>query len=406
MRKTRTKRPAPSKNSVKGSVSEVFRAFLVLGLTSFGGPVAHIGYFRNAFVLRRKWLDDRSFADLLAMCQFLPGPASSQLGMAIGLVRAGFRGLFAAWIAFTMPSAILMIAFAYGVASIGGSLGSGWLAGLKAAAVAVVVQAVISMARSLCIGRERATIAVAAAAIASLLAGTAGQISTLMLGGLAGAIFIADGSSKAAGGKLRIPVSRALAAASLILFSALLIFLPLAAAATETGWLRLVDSFYRVGSLVFGGGHVVLPLLDAEVSRFIPHDQFLAGYGAAQAIPGPLSTFAAYLGALMQTPPNGMPGALIALAAIFLPSMLLVIGVLPFWWRLREAPLARRALAGVNAAVVGLLGAALWNPVIPLGITNLRSFVIALAVYAGIELWKIPPWAAVIAAAIMGFAAL
>lgn len=389
-----------------GSAAEVFRVFLMLGLTSFGGPVAHIGYFRNAFVLRRKWLDDRSFADLLAMCQFLPGPASSQLGMAIGLVRAGFRGLLAAWIAFTMPSAILMVAFAYGVASIGGSLGSGLLAGLKAAAVAVVVQAVISMARSLCVGRERATIAVAAAAIASLLAGTAGQLSALVLGALAGAIFIVDGNSKASGGKLHVPVSRSLAIASLVLFSLLLILLPLAAAATDAGWLRLGDSFYRVGSLVFGGGHVVLPLLDAEVSRLIPHDQFLAGYGAAQAIPGPLFTFSAYLGALMQTPPNGIPGALIALAAIFLPSMLLVIGVLPFWWRLREAPLARRALAGVNAAVVGLLGAALWNPVIPLGITNVRSFVIALAVYAAIELWRTPPWAAVIAAAIMGFAAL
>lgn len=389
-----------------GSAAEVFRVFLVLGLTSFGGPVAHIGYFRNAFVLRRKWLDDRSFADLLAMCQFLPGPASSQLGMAIGLMRAGFHGLLAAWIAFTMPSAILMVAFAYGVASIGGSLGSGWLAGLKAAAVAVVVQAVISMARSLCVGRERATIAVAAAAIASLLAGTAGQLLAIVLGGLAGVIFIVDGNLKASGGKLHIPASRSLAIASLVLFSLLLILLPLAAAATDAGWLRLGDSFYRVGSLVFGGGHVVLPLLDAEVSRLIPHDQFLAGYGAAQAIPGPLFTFSAYLGALMQTPPNGIPGALIALAAIFLPSMLLVIGVLPFWWRLREAPLARRALAGVNAAVVGLLGAALWNPVIPLGITNVRSFVIALAVYAAIELWRTPPWAAVIAAAIMGFAAL
>lgn len=389
-----------------GSAAEVFRVFLMLGLTSFGGPVAHIGYFRNAFVLRRKWLDDRSFADLLAMCQFLPGPASSQLGMAIGLVRAGFRGLLAAWIAFTMPSAILMVAFAYGVASIGGSLGSGWLAGLKAAAVAVVVQAVISMARSLCVGRERATIAVAAAAIASLLAGTAGQLLAIVLGGLAGVIFIVDGNLKASGGKLHIPASCSLAIASLVLFSLLLILLPLAAAATDAGWLRLADSFYRVGSLVFGGGHVVLPLLDAEMSRFIPHDQFLAGYGAAQAIPGPLFTFSAYLGALMQTPPNGIPGALIALAAIFLPSMLLVIGVLPFWWRLREAPLARRALAGVNAAVVGLLGAALWNPVIPLGITNVRSFVIALAVYAAIELWRTPPWAAVIAAAIMGFAAL
>lgn len=408
MRKTRTKRPSAPKNSVKGSVSEVFRAFLVLGLTSFGGPVAHIGFYRNAFVLRRKWLDDRAFADLMAMCQFLPGPASTQLAMSIGLVRAGLGGFFAAWTAFTVPSAILMIAFAYGVAWVGSALGSGWLAGLKAAAVAVVAQAVITMARTLCPDRERATMGFAAAALASLLPGAWGQILTLVLGGLAGLAFVRSNDIKGSVSYLHVPVSRTLAAFSLAIFAALLVLLPLAAAATGDGWLKLADSFYRVGSLVFGGGHVVLPLLQAEVTGpgLVPHDQFLAGYGAAQALPGPVFTFAAYLGALMQTPPNGITGALIALIAIFLPSMFLVVGAVPFWWEWREAPPARRALAGVNAAVVGLLGAALWNPVIPLGITNLRSFVIALAVYAGIELWKIPPWAAVIAAAIMGFAVL
>jgi len=390
-----------------GSVLEVFRAFLPLGLTSFGGPVAHIGYFRNAFVSRRGWLDDRSFADLLAMCQFLPGPASSQMGMAIGLARAGPGGLLAAWVAFTLPSAVLLVAFAYGVTSAGGTLGAGWLAGLKAAAVAVVVQAVVSMARSLCTTRQLATIAVAGAALASLWPGTIGQVSTLVLGALAGAIFIHEEKTKAAtAGKLHIPVPHSLAALSLAIFAALLIALPLAAAATGAGWLRLADSFYRVGSLVFGGGHVVLPLLEAEVRTLIPHDQFLAGYGAAQAVPGPLFTFSAYLGALMPAPPNGLGGAAIALAAIFLPSMLLVIGVLPFWWKLREAPRARVALAGINAAVVGLLGAALWNPILPLGITNTASFVIALLVYAAIEFWKVPPWAAVIAAAIAGYIAL
>lgn len=401
MRKARQKNPAP-----KGSVAEVFRAFLVLGLTSFGGPVAHIGFYRNAFVLRRKWLDDRAFADLMAMCQFLPGPASSQLGMSIGLVRAGIGGMLAAWTAFTVPSAILMIAFAYGVASVGSALGSGWLAGLKAAAVAVVAQAVINMARTLCPDRERATIALAAAALASLLPGAWGQILTLVLGGFAGLAFVRLNELKGAVSHLHIPVSRMLAISSLAIFAILLVTLPLAAAASGAGWLKLADSFYRVGSLVFGGGHVVLPLLEAAVSGLIPHDQFLAGYGAAQAVPGPVFTFAAYLGVLMQTPPNGVTGALIALVTIFLPSIFLVIGVLPFWWQLRAAPSARRALAGVNAAVVGLLGAVLWNPVIPLGIPNLRALVIALAVYAAVEFWKIPPWAAVIAAAVAGFAAL
>lgn len=402
-RRTNEKRGSP-----EGSAAEVFLAFLVLGLTSFGGPVAHLGYFRNAFVVRRKWLDDRSFADLVAMCQFLPGPASSQLGMAIGLLRAGLRGLAAAWIAFTLPSAIILVAFAYGVAWIGGALGTGWLAGLKAAAVAVVAQAVINMARTLCPDRERATIALAAAAFATLIQGATGQILTLVLGGFAGLFLLRLEPPKDPPAKLHIPVSRSLAAASLVLFAAFLVLLPLAASLSGAGWLRLADSFYRVGSLVFGGGHVVLPLLQAEVTGpgLVSHDQFLAGYGAAQAVPGPLFTFSAYLGSLMQTPPNGIVGASIALVAIFLPSMLLVIGALPFWWGLREAPAARRGLAGINAAVVGLLGAALWNPVIPLGITGGRAFAIALAVYAAVELWRIPPWAAVVAAALAGWAML
>lgn len=392
----------------KGSAAEVFLAFLVLGLTSFGGPVAHLGYFRNAFVVRRKWLDDGSFADLVAMCQFLPGPASSQLGMAIGLLRAGLKGLAAAWVAFTLPSAIILVAFAYGVSWIGGALGTGWLAGLKAAAVAVVAQAVINMARTLCPDRERATIALAGAAFATLVPGTAGQILTLLLGGAVGFLFVRPDSGKDIATKLRVPVSRLFATASLALFVTLLALLPLAASVTHAGWLRLADSFYRVGSLVFGGGHVVLPLLEAEVTGpgLVSIDQFLAGYGAAQAVPGPLFTFSAYLGSLMQTPPNGIAGAAIALMAIFLPSMLLVIGALPFWWSLKEAASARRCLAGINAAVVGLLGAALWNPVIPLGITSVRAFAIALAAYAAIELWRIPAWAMVIAAAAVGFAVL
>jgi chromate transporter len=226
------------------------------------------------------------------------------------------------------------------------------------------------------------------------------------VGALAGLLFVQGDPEHGKNSKFHMPVSRPFAITALAIFVTLLVLLPLAHAASDAGWLRLTDSFYRVGSLVFGGGHVMLPLLDAEVSGLIPHDQFLAGYGAAQALPGPLTTFSAYLGVLMQAPPNGVEGALIALVAIFLPSMLLVAGVLPFWWQLREIPAARRALAGINAAVVGLLGAALWNLVIPLGITNVASFVIALAVYAAVEFWKIPPWAAVVAAAVAGFAVL
>ncbi len=389
-----------------GSAGEVFRAFLVLGLTSFGGPVAHLGYFRDAFVVRRKWIGDAAYADLVALCQFLPGPASSQVGMAIGLQRAGYAGLLAAFAAFTLPSAILMVGFAYGAAALDGDAGIGWIAGLKAAAVAVVAHAVFGMASSLTPDRERATVAVFAMVVAMLLPGAGGQILAILAGGSIGLLWLKPPLAKVGRQEtFAVPVSRVAGAAFLVLFAALLIALPLAASASGSSLLSMIDSFYRAGSLVFGGGHVVLPLLQAEVvdGGYVAQQQFLAGYGAAQAVPGPLFSFAAYLGAIYQTPPTGLVGAAVALLAIYLPSGLLVLGALPFWDGLRTAPLARRALSGVNAAVVGLLAAALYDPVFTAGIPSASAMAIAAASFVALAAWKVPAWSVVVAAGIAGF---
>lgn len=407
--------PAPAS---PGTVSEVFVAFLRLGLTSFGGPVAHLGYFREAFVVRRKWLGDQAYADVVALCQFLPGPASSQVGMAIGLQRAGVRGLLAAWAGFTLPSAVLMVAFAYGVTAFGDDAGAGWIGGLKAAAVAVVAQAVLGMTRTLTPDARRATIAAGAAIVTLLLPTVAGfpvalgQVGVIALAGVAGLAWLGSLSDDGAAEPFAVRVGRGAAVTCLIVFGALLVALPLLAAATDGGVARLVDIFYRAGSLVFGGGHVVLPLLQAELvpSGLVGHDQFLAGYGAAQAVPGPLFTFAAYLGAITTTGPSGLAGAAIALVAIFLPSALLVVGGLPFWERLRGAPRARRALAGVNAGVVGLLAAALYDPVFTQGVLGSSSPVVALALaiaaFVALTRWSAPPWAVVLVAGVLGWAFL
>lgn len=388
-----------------GSAREVFMAFLALGLTSFGGPVAHLGYFRDAFVVRRKWLTDRAYADLMALCQFLPGPASSQVGMAIGLQRAGARGLLAAWTAFTLPSAIVMVAFAYGVEALGTDATAGWIQGLKAAAVAVVANAVLGMARSLAPDTKRATIAVAAMIVAMLLPTAWGQVLAIALGGLAGLAWLTPPRAEPGDDTLDVPVRRGIAVACLATFGALLIALPLIATATQAGSARLFDGFYRAGALVFGGGHVVLPLLQAETVQtgLVDRQEFLAGYGAVQAVPGPLFTFSAYLGSVTNTPPTGLAGAAIALVAIFLPSVLLIVGGLPFWARLRHQPIAGRALLGVNAGVVGLLAAALYDPVFTEGITSPTSMAIAAPAFVALAVWKAPPWAAVIAAAFAGF---
>jgi chromate transporter len=386
-----------------GHVGEVFAAFLRLGLTSFGGPIAHLGYFHDEFVVRRKWLDEKTYVDLVALSQFLPGPASSKVGIAIGLSRAGYCGALAAWAAFTLPSAIALIAFGYGVDSIGNALGSGWLHGLKVAAVAVVANAVLTMMRTLAPDRERGTLAVAAAVLVTAMPTSFGQIGAIVLGGVAGFILFravpADDHAD-----LPHPVSRIVAIAAIVLFFTLLIGLPLAAAAAPSHWLALFDAFYRAGSLVFGGGHVVLPLLQAAVvpPGWVGNDAFLAGYGATQAVPGPLFTFSAYLGTVMGPTPNGWQGAILCLFAMFLPAFLLVIGPLPFWNDLRRRSWARAALRGVNAAVVGLLLAALYNPVWTSGIGKASDFALGVFAFLLLLVWQTPPWLVVVICAIGG----
>ncbi len=380
-----------------GSPLEVLRVFLRLGLTSFGGPVAHLGYFRAEFVARRRWLDEAAFADIVALCQFLPGPASSQTGITIGILRAGLPGAFAAWLGFTMPSAAAMIVFGYGVTRFD-LTHAAWLHGLKIVAVAVVANAVWGMARSLAPDRERATVAVGAAILALALPSAGGQIAAIVAGGLIGWALLRNPANPQPGLPLSIHLPHALSAASAIAFFALLFGLPVLAAVAPWHPIALVDSFYRSGALVFGGGHVVLPLLQSSVvpPGWVGNDAFLAGYGAAQAVPGPLFTFSAYLGTVMGPTPNGWLGGLICLAAIFLPSFLLLIGVLPFWDQVRGRPAVQSALRGVNAAVVGLLLAALYQPVWMSAILAPADFAIAIVAFLLLALWAAPPWLVVI----------
>jgi len=382
----------------RGNPAEIFSAFLKLGLTSFGGPVAHLGYFRIEFVERRKWLSEESYADLVALCQFLPGPASSQVGLSIGLLRGGTLGALAAWTAFTLPSAIALVLFAYGIAVFENSFGGGWLHGLKVAAVAVVALAILGMARTLTPDRMRVTLAIAAMTVALVLPSAWGQVAGILLGGCVG-WFCIKGKISDDQSVLPLPIGRRAGVAMLVVFAALLIGLPVVAAATDSPLLKLFDIFYRVGSLVFGGGHVVLPLLKAEVvPALVSSDNFLAGYGAAQAVPGPLFTFAAYLGAVM----GGWTIAAVCLVGIFLPSFLLVIGVLPFWDALRRRPVAQAVLAGVNAAVVGLLLAAFYDPVWTAGITNSYDYVLGLCAFVLLFVWKAPPWLVVVLCGLAG----
>jgi chromate transporter len=380
-----------------GKTAEVFVSFLRLGLTSFGGPIAHLGYFHDEFVVRRRWLDEKTYVDLVALSQFLPGPASTKVGIAIGLSRAGYVGAVAAWAAFTLPSAIALMLFGYGVTSFGNALGSGWLHGLKVAAVAVVANAVLTMMRTLAPDRERATLAVAAAVLVLAVPSAFGQIAAIVMGALIGVVLF-RGAQQDDHVRLPHPVSRTVAIVAMVVFFALLVALPLVAAAVPNHSLQLFDAFYRAGSLVFGGGHVVLPLLQAAVvpPGWVSNDAFLAGYGAAQAVPGPLFTFSAYLGTVMGPSPNGWEGALLCLVAMFLPAFLLVIGPLPFWDALRQRPSAQAALRGVNAAVVGLLLAALYRPVWTSGITNAGDFALGVAAFLLLLMWKTPPWLVVV----------
>jgi len=397
--------PAPTQAKIKpsGSPLEVFAAFLLLGLTSFGGPVAHLGYFRREFVQRRRWLDDGAFGDILALCQFLPGPASSQAGLMIGLSRAGYGGMAAAWLGFTGPSAIAMVAFALAAPALTQALGDGWLHGLRLAAVAVVGQAVLAMSRALTPDAPRASLAVAAA-LAALWAPSPLTQLAVIGGGIVVGLVAFRASADTARSQIPARVDPRVGVAAVAIFAALLVGLPFAASLSGRHDLELVARFYRTGSLVFGGGHVVLPLLQAEVvpPGWISQSAFLSGYGAAQAVPGPLFSFAAYLGAAMGPAPNGWVGAALCLVAIYAPSFLLIVGAAPFWNALRERPWARAALAGANAAVVGLLAAAFYNPVWTTAVSGVSDVGVVLASFLLLAAWRTPPWLVVALAAVAG----
>ncbi|MCZ8517148.1 chromate efflux transporter [Paenibacillus filicis] len=390
---------APSAQAAPGgSLRELFGAALKLGLTSFGGPVAHLGYFREEYVKRRQWLDEKSYADLVALCQFLPGPASSQVGISIGMMRAGILGGIVSWIGFTIPSALALAAFAF-LTKGSDTGGAGWLHGLLIVSVAVVAQAVWGMARTLAPDRTRGTIAIGTAILTLAWPSAYGQLILIAAAGLLGRLLLPSGDVPERP-RIAIRISRTAAILSWIVFFGLLLGLPLWRQASSSAWVAMIDSFYRVGSLVFGGGHVVLPMLQAELvpPGWMTDAQFLAGYGAAQAVPGPLFTLSAYLGAVM----NGWPGALVALLAMFLPSFLLVTGSLPLWDAIRSRPNVQSVLKGVNASVVGILLAALYHPVWTSAIRTSYDFCLALAAFGLLMLWKLPPWAVVLFAAAGG----
>ena len=386
-----------------GSFLEVLWVSLRLGLTSFGGPIAHLWYFHEEYVKRRKWIDEQSYADLVALCQFLPGPASSQVSIAIGIARARLLGGIAAWLGFTMPSALALIAFALGIGAVASAADAGWLHGLKVVAVAVVAQAVWGMARSLCPDRERTTIAIIASIVTLAWPTAVGQLSSIAIAGIVGLI-IFPGAASSSLAHMRFPIGKKTGIAAWIIFLALLIGLPLLRQIQPIHTLEVFDSFFRVGSLVFGGGHVVLPLLQTEVvgPGWITNEQFVAGYGATQAVPGPLFTFSAYLGVVMGPEPNGWAGAMLALVAIFLPSFLLIAGALPFWDILRSVPVFQSALKGINAAVVGLLLTALYKPVWTSAIYLPADFGLGLIAFGLLMFWKFPPWLVVILTAAGG----
>ncbi|HWG84695.1 MAG TPA: chromate efflux transporter [Deinococcales bacterium] len=382
---------------------EVLLVFTRLGLTSFGGPIAHLGYFREEFVVRRRWLEEHDYADLVALCQFLPGPASSQVGMALGITRAGPWGALAAWLGFTLPSAAILVLFAAGVARSEDLAGAGWLHGLKLVAVAVVAQAVLGMSRSLTPDRPRAALALAAAVVVLVAPAAFTQVLVLAAAGVVGWRFLPAGE---AAGRAELPVrlSRRAGALALALLVGLLVALPLLRAAVPGGVAGLLDGFYRSGALVFGGGHVVLPLLEREVvpTGWVTRDAFLAGYGAAQAVPGPLFTFAAYLGAVAKVGLAPVAGAAVALAGIFLPAALLVFAALPFWAVLRARSWVRSAMRGVNAGVVGILLAALYTPVFTGAVFGAPDLAIVLGAFALLEYGRVPPWLVVALTAIAG----
>ncbi len=383
-------------------ILEVLKVSIRLGLTSFGGPIAHLGYFHEEYVKRRKWLDDKNYADLVALCQFLPGPASSQVGIAIGIQRAGLIGGLMAWIGFTLPSAIVLMIFAWVLKGIN-IQNSGWLHGLMIVGVAVVAQAVWGMASKLARGRMRGSIAILSAVVTLLVPTSMVQVLIIIVSGLIGWIYFKNDALQEIQ-PIQIAVSRRTGIAFLMLFFAFLIVLPFLRLGIHNQGLAMFDSFYRAGALVFGGGHVVLPLLQRDVvpTGWMTNAQFLAGYGAAQAVPGPLFTFSSYLGFVTKPYPNGIVGSVLALIAIFLPAFLLVAGALPFWNILRSRSGFQSALAGINASVVGILIAALYNPVWTSGIKTPYDFSLALIAFGLLMIWRLPPWIVVIISALGG----
>lgn len=387
----------------QGSLLEVLWVSTKLGLTSFGGPIAHLGYFHEEYVRRRKWIDDESYADLMALCQFAPGPTSSKVNFSLGLMRAGYLGGVLSWVGFTLPSALALLLFAYGASSMSGPVGTGILHGLKLVAVAIVAQAVWGMARTLCPDRERASIAGGAALIVLLSTSAFSQLVAILFGAVTGA-WLCRKHPSAAGEQAPIKVSRAVGVVALTAFFALLFGLPLLRSLTESQTIAMMDAFYRSGALVFGGGHVVLPLLQGAVVApgWVGDDAFLAGYGAAQAVPGPLFTFAAYLGAVMTPEPNGLAGAALALLVIFLPGILLHLGTLPFWESFRRRTGTQAVMRGINAGVVGLLGAALYSPIWTSSVQAPKDFAVVLVGFVLLMAWKAPPVLVVAVSALGG----
>lgn len=379
---------------------EVWGVSTRLGLTSFGGPIAHLGYFHDEYIRRRKWLDERSYADLVALCQFLPGPASSQVGIGIGVMRAGLLGGVVAWLGFTLPSVLALVLFAFLLQGLNVQE-AGWIHGLKLVAVAIVAHAILGMGQKLATGKSRATIAILAAVMTLMWQSAWTQVAIILAAGIVGTyLFREKDSRETEVSSPIIPIGRSVAVACLVLFFALLFALPLLRQFSAAPWLAMFDSFYRAGSLVFGGGHVVLPMLEKEIvpTGWLGREDFLAGYGAAQAVPGPLFTFASYLGAVM----GGWTGAILATIAVFLPGFLLVIGALPFWDYLRTRPGIQGALAGVNAAVVGILLAALYDPIWTSTVLDARDFALAGILFVMLAFWKAPPWVVVVAGAVGG----
>lgn len=392
-------RPIASTEST--SLLDIFRIFLRLGLTSFGGPIAHLGYFRTEFVERRRWLDDRTYGDLVGLCQFLPGPASSQVGIALGFFKRGVPGAVASWAGFTLPSAIALVLFGLLLGRVGG-VDASWLHGLKVVTVAIVAQAIWAMGKSLCPDKERASIAIVATIALAWIPGALTQIGVIISGAILGWLWLKP-TADLPHSPFPLRMRKFAGVATLLLFAALLLLLPIVASQGSSHALKLFDAFFRAGSLVFGGGHVVLPVLQAEVvpTGWVSNNEFLAGYGAAQAVPGPLFTFAAYLGAVSHQPPAGWFGAAIALLGIFLPAFLLVLGALPLWEGARRHPVMQRAMLGVNAAVVGLLLAAFYNPVWTSAIHSVNDFALALIAFVLLVFWKVPPWLVVALCAIV-----